>query len=392
MSRKRDSLLSFNFEVASQTQQRKYVVRLSKTCMLPLRESESNTPVRDQISCGCPGYTVTLKKQNEDHVCKHCGAVLLALLKANRRVPLALADVPLPRARSPVRKAAVKALPQATFAGMMVDRRVTEPGAGCIGYGEHRRRRDQLGKLKALEDVQSCEPGLVPAADAVNHGRKKGRDRPLLFEQYEETAEEASELLPAGGRLLALMSAKQAQKMALYLLEKAQHFACLTAYTLDLLVLTEALVQTSMSGVQVQVLVDRGHSLKGTTSAQMERLDALRKKGVEVFLSRGVTSGGIQHSKTLYVDHFYIVGSTNWTSSSRSNHEMSVLLKLEESGIHVVEKRLAFIREVSTKLTQEEVTSSLVLRENRRSKSVEPDKFRTAKRFSIARARSMERG
>ena len=71
---------------------------------------------------------------------------------------------------------------------------------------------------------------------------------------------------------------------------------------------------------------------------------------------------------------------------------MSVLLELEESGIEVVEKRLAFIREVSTKLTQEEVTSSLVLRENRRSKSVEPDKFRTMKRFSIARARSMERG
>ena len=161
VSRKRDSLLSFNFEVASQTQQRKYVVRLSKTCMLPLGLSESGTPVRDQISCGCPGYTVTLKKQNEDHVCKHCGAVLLACLKANRRVPLALADVPLPRARSPVRKATVqldmrKALPQAAFAGMMADRRVTEPGAGCIGYGEHQRRREQLGKLKALEDVQSC--------------------------------------------------------------------------------------------------------------------------------------------------------------------------------------------------------------------------------------------
>ena len=69
-----------------------------------------------------------------------------------------------------------------------------------------------------------------------------------------------------------------------------------------------------------------------------------------------------------------------------------MLLELEESGIQAVEKRLAFIREASTRLTQEEVTSSNVLRESRRSKSVEPDKFRTAKRFSIARARSMERG
>ena len=167
---------------------------------------------------------------------------------------------------------------------------------------------------------------------------------------------------------------------------------CLTAYTLDLLTLTEALGQTAMRGVQVQVLADRGHSLKGTTLAQMERLDALRKKGVEVFLSRGATAGGIQHSKTLYVDHYYVVGSTNWTSSSRSNDEMTVLLELDEDGIKAVEKRLAFIREVSTKLTQEEVISSHVLKENRRSKSVEPEKFRTAKRFSIARARSMERG
>ena len=108
VTHKQDSLLSFNFEVASQTQQKKYVVLLSKTCMLPLNESESSTPVRDQVSCGCPGYSVTLKRQQEDFVCKHCGAVLLACLRASRRVPLALADVPLPRARFPMRKVAVQ--------------------------------------------------------------------------------------------------------------------------------------------------------------------------------------------------------------------------------------------------------------------------------------------
>ena len=111
---------------------------------------------------------------------------------------------------------------------------------------------------------------------------------------------------------------------------------------------------------------------------------------MEVFLSRGVTSGGIQHSKTLFVDGFYIVGSTNWTSSSRSNHESSVLLELSRDGVESVNQKLTYMREVSTRLTLEEVQDSQELRDTRRAKSVDPERFKTAKRFSIARARSIE--
>ena len=154
--------------------------------------------------------------------------------------------------------------------------------------------------------------------------------------------------------------------------------------------LVDALVKTSERGVEVQVLVDHGRNLKGTTAAQMERLDRLRAKGVEVFLSRGVTSGGIQHSKTLFVDGFYIVGSTNWTSSSRSNHESSVLLELSADGVDSVKQKLTYMKDVSTRLIVEEVYTSQELRDSRRAKSVDPERFRTAKRFSIARARSSE--
>ena len=134
-------------------------------------------------------------------------------MRPSRRVPLALAHVPLPRVRFPVRKVAVqpdmnRTFPTSAFLGAALsstvdDRKKSEDAyAGCIGYEEHQRRHDQLGKQKALEDVLPCEPGLVPAAGAVIYGKKHGRDRPPLFKDYEETTEEASELLPEGGRRL----------------------------------------------------------------------------------------------------------------------------------------------------------------------------------------------
>ena len=73
--------------------------------------------------------------------------------------------------------------------------------------------------------------------------------------------------------------------------------------------------------------------MHGKTNDQMDCLKDLKSQGVEVFLSNGCTSGGIQHSKTLLVDEmFALIGSTNWINSSRSNHEMSVLVELNLGG------------------------------------------------------------
>ena len=67
--------------------------------------------------------------------------------------------------------------------------------------------------------------------------------------------------------------------------------------------------------------------MRGTTADQMNRLESLCSQGVEVRLSRGVSIGGIQHSKTLFVDDAYFLsGSTNWTHPSRSNHEVNTLV------------------------------------------------------------------
>ena len=333
--------------------------------------AEEGTPIRSLISCGCPGYAVALAKKGSDELCKHCGAVLLCCLKADRRASLVDTLAKLPRPRSP--------------AGRNQEV-VREPNRSTrIKY------RPLTRNLVALEDVQPREPGLVPAAGAVTRGKEPVK-LPNIFQGYDQGAEEAAELLQNGGTLLSILSAKQTQKMAVYLMSKALRLIMMTAYTFDLLMISAALIEAAQQGVHVQVFVDQGHSMKGTTAEQMNRLEYLRSHGVEVFLSRGVSSGGIQHSKTLFVDGYFMAGSTNWTHSSRSNHEISTLLELSEEGSQAVMQKLQYMKEVSTLLTVEEVKTSQALREGRiRAKTAEPvDRFATARKFSVARARSRE--
>ena len=160
-----------------------------------------------------------------------------------------------------------------------------------------------------------------------------------------------------------------------------------------------ALAEATSRGVIVSVYVDRRHSYNGTTEAQMQRLSELRSKGIEVFLTDGAVSSGIQHSKCLLADDYFIVGSTNWTSNARSNHEVSVLIELNVTGKDAVNRKLSFIKRNSQLLTQELISSSTSLRSEKRvaqlrSKSVDPDQreqYATAKRFSLARARSQQK-
>jgi len=250
----------------------------------------------------------------------------------------------------------------------------------------------------ALEDEQLSEPGLGPAASAVTPKETKfqfGFAAGDILHGYDQHAEEAAELLVNGGRIHSILSSKQAQKMGIFLLGKAKVRAILTAFTFDLLTVSIALKEAAHRDVQVQLYVDKGHSLKGTTAAQMDRLEDLRKNGVEVYLVQGIAAGGIQHSKSLFVDGFYMCGSTNWTSSSRSNHEISVLMELSEEGETAVMQKLGYIMQGAELLTSEKAKASQLWRDEKlssRGRSVESDRtaYSTARRFSIARARSRE--
>ena len=195
------------------------------------------------------------------------------------------------------------------------------------------------------------------------------------------------------GRVVAEMGSNQTQKLALHLISRAVHDVVLTAFTFDLAVLVEALGNAATRGVRVKVYVDRSHALSGTTQNMPARLSALMETGVEVRLCRGANNGsGIQHSKTLQCDQMVIIGSTNWTNSSRSNQEISVAYAMNPDGLRAHTNRIEQMREVSEVFSEAQAREAIEVRAERkngnargRARSVpSDDKYRTARRFSIA--------
>ena len=53
-------------------------------------------------------------------------------------------------------------------------------------------------------------------------------------------------------------------------------------------------------------------------------------------VNRAVAGTGIQHAKTLLADDFLIIGSCNWTTSSRANSELGALVHLTPRGAQLV--------------------------------------------------------
>ena len=58
------------------------------------------------------------------------------------------------------------------------------------------------------------------------------------------------------------------------MIARAVHHIILTVYTMDLLVICEALKAAAKRGVRVEVVADRGHTLTGSTVAMVERMIA----------------------------------------------------------------------------------------------------------------------
>ena len=181
--------------------------------------------------------------------------------------------------------------------------------------------------------------------------------------------------------------------MACYLLSKAQQKTVLTCYTFNLAEVTSALKSAAETRCEVCVYADAGHTMMGSTLLQAEKLSDLQEAGVKVYLTSGISgSSGIQHSKTLLVDDYLIVGSTNWTTSSKQNEEMSVLVHLNPDGFDQFEKRFKRLNQRSSEFTRERAVrarDARAARQELRGNSV-PDIHRTAKRFSIARAKSRD--
>jgi hypothetical protein len=97
-----------------------------------------------------------------------------------------------------------------------------------------------------------------------------------------------------------------------------------------------------------------------------------------------------------------IIGSTNWTNSSQNNQEISVAYALNAEGLRAHTKRIEEMREASEIFSEVEARAAIENRAVRRaagnatvrSKSVghlpAEDKYRTARKFSIANGIRME--
>ena len=82
-------------------------------------------------------------------------------------------------------------------------------GTLCRGF---RRRAASKAERERLGASQLSEPGLVTAAGAVSCDTENSdafsAAASNLFEGYDQSAEEATELMPDGGTLVAVLSAK----------------------------------------------------------------------------------------------------------------------------------------------------------------------------------------
>ena len=179
-----------------------------------------------------------------------------------------------------------------------------------------------------------------------------------FFHGYNEASPDAAHLFVRdssnrrcpqyGGKLLSILNARQAQMMVSYLINKALEEVILTGFTFDARMITDALVSALRRGVDVIVVLDFEHTLDGPTKYMMERMSELKRAGVKVLVTNGITSfSGLQHSKTVLCDHFFVLGSCNWTFASQTNHEMDVLLYLDEVGLAECHEHLRVIMEHS---------------------------------------------
>ena len=161
------------------------------------------------------------------------------------------------------------------------------------------------------------------------------------------------------GRVVNIFDASSAHALAVFLSTKAASFSSvgriiLIACWYDLEDVTRALISCKESGHSPIVYVDHRNTLGNTARDQLVRLLELRSNGIPVRVVKGhlmkeayeadgrssIGGRGLLHAKALIIDDFLMLGSTNWTTSSKANHEMSVLLELNREGHAQVDKWL----------------------------------------------------
>jgi phosphatidylserine/phosphatidylglycerophosphate/cardiolipin synthase-like enzyme len=140
------------------------------------------------------------------------------------------------------------------------------------------------------------------------------------------------------------VDAKGSQTVALELIAKARQYVFLLAFTFDREDITAELIKAIQRNVMVVIGVDRRWTLSGKCRDQHQQVKRLSAEGAKVRLLDGeslaahyreagrVVQGGlgIQHSKVVHTDFGTLIGSCNFTTSSRGNLELGIHVKLSQ--------------------------------------------------------------
>ena len=95
----------------------------------------------------------------------------------------------------------------------------------------------------------------------------------------------------------------------------------------------------------------------------------LLKEAYEADGRRSIGGRGLLHAKGLLIDDFLLLGSTNWTTSSKANHEISTLLELNREGHAQFDRWLETVEESAEILSDEVIRKAEASMERRAAHS-----------------------
>ena len=291
-------------------------------------------------------------------VCKHAGAVLLSLAGGEAMPPEKQEESKGTRGLS----AARTFWPPARDAVLaLADAASSARGSGDPAPGSN-------GQKPTVEDQLTAEKIKALKAKAVqlqeqrsSKGAPKEKEVPRTSVGYStSTADqvrggESQEADPARmGTVRAVLDAVGSQEAGIRLIREAKSYVLLTAFTYDRPDVTDALVEARRRNVEVRIGVDRKSTLQGTTRDQLQRLKEIAAHGAEVRVCSGrsysdeyravgrapVGGVGLQHSKVVLTEQTAMIGSCNWTTASRANHEVGLLVVLNAEEHERLKARL----------------------------------------------------
>jgi phosphatidylserine/phosphatidylglycerophosphate/cardiolipin synthase-like enzyme len=174
------------------------------------------------------------------------------------------------------------------------------------------------------------------------------------------------------GVVLRLPGGTESHDIAVRLVDSAEQYVRLFGFTYDRGDITEALKKAKLRGVDVAVGVDRKWTLNGRTRDQLARLKELEAHGVVTRVVSGSSTAeeyhavgrsvsdsvGILHAKAVHTDKGTLVGSANWTTSSRSNIELGVELSLDDLAAAELKDYMSSVIDQGFAVTDAEVLAA----------------------------------